>query len=280
MKSFPIPVMAIGPGSQPEEATPEYLPMPSDMAVFRPPSPPGEADPQALREVRAVLGRLIEAMRTPPAGGPRLDLGGMELAALELLNQTLGEGEVSAIVHAPRHLRIQETAFAGVWRVRELREDGSLAADRLEACPMPAAVAASVQLAGLKSLVLPPAPPGLMNSPALLAEIVDHAWRYGAGGPAHVINLTLLPVSPQDLEYMARSLGTGPATILSRGYGNCRISSTDLAHVWWVQYFNSMDKLILDTIEVVDVPEVALAAQLDYEDSLSRLGEWLEILAE
>ena len=77
-----------------------------------------------------------------------------------------------------------------------------------------------------------------------------------------------------------QSLGVGPATILSRGYGNCRITSTRLASVWRVQYFNSMDRLILDTIEVGDVPEVALATGEDHADSVERLGEWLDTLAQ
>jgi hydrogenase-1 operon protein HyaF len=46
-----------------------------------------------------------------------------------------------------------------------------------------------------------------------------------------------------------------------------------------VQYFNSMDHLILNTIEVATVPEVALAAPDDYADSLARLDEWLATLA-
>jgi hydrogenase-1 operon protein HyaF len=41
-----------------------------------------------------------------------------------------------------------------------------------------------------------------------------------------------------------------------------------------------MDQLILNTIEVVDVPEVALAAREDFEDSTARLAEWLETLLE
>jgi len=69
----------------------------------------------------------------------------------------------------------------------------------------------------------------------------------------------------------------GRVTVLSRGYGNCRISSTATPGVWWVQYFNSQDRNILNTIEITDVPEVACAAQEDLEDSATRLAEILEI---
>jgi hydrogenase-1 operon protein HyaF len=40
-----------------------------------------------------------------------------------------------------------------------------------------------------------------------------------------------------------------------------------MAGVWRVQFFNSMDTLILDTLEVTDMPEVVLAAPEDLSDS-------------
>lgn len=278
MNPFPIPVRAAGPGSQPGDEALHYLSVAEDMATFCPPSAPEAADPCALAAVRALLGQLIRAMRTQPFGTPAFDLGGLDAAALELLNQTLGEGEVSAIVSAPRRMNIQETAFAGVWRVREPGEEGGIAAERIEAGAIPAAVPAAMRAMAVRAVAAPPGTPGLMNAPSLLAEISDQAARDRSGEPAHVINLTLLPVSPQDLAWLAEALGTGPVTLLSRGYGNCRIGGTRLANVWRVQYFNSMDTLILDTVEVTEVPAAALAAREDYADSIGRLAEWLETL--
>ena len=65
--------------------------------------------------------------------------------------------------------------------------------------------------------------------------------------------------------------------ILSRGYGNCRISSTATRNVWWVQFFNSQETLILNTIEICEVPEVACAAQEDIDESAERLDEILAV---
>ncbi|MCA1975131.1 MAG: hydrogenase expression/formation protein [Caenispirillum sp.] len=279
MNAFPLPVRVVGPGSQPGDKALNYLCVAADMATFRPPPLPEAADPCALATVRRVLAELIHAMRTQPFGAPVLDLGGLDAAALDLLNRTLGEGEVSVLVRAPRRLEIQETAFAGVWRVRERNAAGGIAAERIEAGAMPAAVAAAMSaMAG--PLLRPPAPEGLMNAPALLAEIADRAARQSEGSAPHVINLTLLPMSPQDLAWLATALGEGPVTLLSRGYGNCRITGTRLAQVWRVQYFNSMDQLILDTIEITTVPAAALAAPEDHADSIERLEEWLEMLGE
>jgi hydrogenase-1 operon protein HyaF len=86
-----------------------------------------------------------------------------------------------------------------------------------------------------------------------------------------VVNFTLLPHTEDDLSWLDAALGEGAVTILSRGYGNCRVTATALAGVWRVQFFNSMDTLILDTLEVTDMPEVVLAAPEDLSDSARRL---------
>jgi hydrogenase-1 operon protein HyaF len=123
-----------------------------------------------------------------------------------------------------------------------------------------------------------PTAPGVMSAPPLVAELLDRAMARRPGDLAHVINLTLLPHTPEDLAHLDRALGRGAATILSRGYGNCRVTATATPKVWRVQFFNSMDALILDTLEATDTPEVALAAPEDLLDSAERIAEVLEAM--
>jgi hypothetical protein len=56
--------------------------------------------------------------------------------------------------------------------------------------------------------------------------------RHGTGAqvkPPQVVNLTLLPVSAErHRPTWRRSIGAGRVVILSRGYGNCRITNTRL----------------------------------------------------
>ena len=61
--------------------------------------------------------------------------------------------------------------------------------------------------------------------------------------------------------------------IVSRGYGTCRIQATAIHNVWSVQFFNVMDAMLLDTIEIGDVPVTAQAAEADFRDSAVRLRE-------
>jgi hydrogenase-1 operon protein HyaF len=123
-----------------------------------------------------------------------------------------------------------------------------------------------------------PRGPAVINAPPIYAELADKAARGTAGEPAHVVNFTLLPHTEEDLLWLDAALGEGAVTILSRGYGNCRVTATALAGVWRVQFFNSMDALILDTLEVTDMPEVVLAAREDLEDSARRLEQVLEAI--
>lgn len=287
MKPFPIPVVDANAAA--EEAV-EYLPMPHDMAVFRMPIVDITSRP-AAEAAHALLADLLEQMRAQPFAGPNTpaaDLRRLDADALAVANESLGQGEVSAVVKGEAGSevvtwRIEESAFASLWHILGIREDGSFAEDRLEVAPIPAIIrrqmAAQPAAQAMPSIGLAP-PAGVMNSPAILAELVDQAGRWQPGQPAHIVNLSLLPVNPTDLDYLAQALGQGPVTILSRGYGNCRLTSTALPNTWWVQYFNSMDVLILNTIEVVDVPEAALAAAEDCEDSIERLAEWLDTLLE
>ncbi len=279
MKSFPIPVVTVGPGTQSVDEALDFVRLPEMLSAFRMPPHPVDASAAALAEARAFLADLHRAASQHAFAGDVLlsrDVMTLGPEALALVNEAFGEGEVGAIIDEPA-MRLQETGFPGFWRVRGFDADGALASDLVEVAPVPAVVREAALLGSRCRLVKKPALPGVMNGPAILTELVAASGR-GEDAAVHVVNLTLLPVTPEDISWLVAALEIGPVTLLSRGYGNCRITSTRLRHTWWVQYFNSMNNLILNTIEVAPVPEAALAAPEDFTESLSRLGEWLETL--
>jgi hydrogenase-1 operon protein HyaF len=286
MRDFPVPVVAFGSGSAPaEDLELDYLPMPG-AEPLRTPIPPEDAAPTDLAAAAAVVEQLLESMgrhRPGSPGAPRFSLKGMASEALRALNDSLGQGEVSVIVDGANGepaWRIQETAFAGVWRVRRDDGKGAIVDDILEADEMPSVVREAAARIPRGQLDCASLPAGVMNAPAVIEEIRHHAQRYRPGMAAHVVNLTLLPLLPVDLEALGALLGEGPVSILSRGFGNCRISATAARGVWRVRYYNSMSTMILDTIEIVDFPESARAAAEDYDDSQERLRELLRWLRE
>jgi hydrogenase-1 operon protein HyaF len=206
----------------------------------------------------------------------------MNDADRKLINQVLGEGEVSAQVLPEAGMgsaQIQESVFAGVWRVLETTADGQLL-DSLEVAPVPSVLRrAAAEDSELAEPKLPPAPPNVLNAHAVLNELRDHRWQWKAGDAPQVVNLTLLPMTPEDIAYMDHVLGTGRVLMLSRGYGNCRITNARVANTWRIVYYNSQDAVILNTVEVSSMPEVACAALEDLADSHERLSEvlaWVE----
>jgi hydrogenase-1 operon protein HyaF len=209
-----------------------------------------------------------------------MDMRGIDPAALAITNQMLGDGEVSIQVGGRRPLRIQESVFTGLWRIVELDGDGQLRADWLEAASLPAAVLDAARNGSAAALHPVEIPPGTMNAPALLHELTAQVKHRRPGAAPHVMNLTLFPLTVEDHRVLEHALPVGDVAIISRGFGNCRITSTATRDVWRVQYFNSMNTLILNTIEVVDVPEVALAAAEDLVDSRERLAELIAWMGE
>ncbi|OIR00264.1 hypothetical protein GALL_177220 [mine drainage metagenome] len=283
-KSIDIPIVTIGPGSQPvEDDTLEYMAMPKEMYTHDSISLPEPEDLRHRHRIRDLLEDMLATARAYAPGEDEAiahDISHLDPDDLACINQILGMGEVSVTIdQVGGAILAQEAVLTGVWRVRRVDAAQNVLDDRIEIADVPQAVRTSSFVALSENRLDPSAAPipGVQNAPALLSEIADKMVRYTPGDPSHVINLTLLPLTREDLIHLGTDLGVGPATILSRGYGNCRIGATRLPNVWWVKYFNSQDALILNTIEIVDVPEVALAAPEDFADTADRLREILTL---
>jgi hydrogenase-1 operon protein HyaF len=284
MQPYEIPGAVIGPGSQPTEADGAelaYLPFPTGMQTYRPPELP-EPDAaqtclQGLRELDLLLAYLRGYRVLEPARS--IDLRPLPDADRLLVTQALGEGEVSILFATDDRLRMQETRLAGVWRVQSRDDAGEVQRDEIAVADIPSEVRERAFNAAVSQILLDERlPEGVLTAQSLLAELNDQSPSWRVGDPPHVLNLTLLPLTNEDQTYLEQRLGPGPLTILSRGYGSCRIAATALRHCWWVQHFNSDGRLIVNTLEVVDVPAAALAAQEDIDDSAVRLVDILDAL--
>jgi hydrogenase-1 operon protein HyaF len=272
----------VGPGTQPGEddgAALEYMELPKNMRTYSAPALPEPEETQGIEQALALLAEVKEAALAQSLERPArtFDITGLDAENRAFINQVLGDGEVSIVAGAT--IQAQESVFAGVWRVQEFSLTGAPERDLIDVGAFPRSVielAHQGALEGTRSHRGAP-PQGVVNALALVTELDDKIAAYRPGADAHVVNLTLLPLTEEDVGFLDERLGAGSVTILSRGYGNCRITSTGTRNAWWVRYFNSRDAIVLNTIEVVDVPNVACAAVEDLADSAQRLGEILEV---
>jgi hydrogenase-1 operon protein HyaF len=272
---FTMPPAGFGPGSQPlPDDDLQYMSMPSGMRVYQPHIPEAD-DPGALAEALALLANMAAACEAVAAGAAAVefDLSRLTPNARRVVADALGQGEVSMKIRGVPAIMVQESVFAGVWML------AGAGVDRAEVAPVPSLSLGRAHLPHRPAVGARAARvPGLANAPSVLAELMDKSAKRRDGDGPHVVNLSLLPHTPEDLIWLDEALGEGAVTILSRGYGNCRVTATGQAHVWKVQFFNSMDTLILDTYEVTDMPEVALAADVDLTDSAERIRQVIEAI--
>jgi len=224
----------------------------------------------------ALLTQLADALQNQvrAAQGRLFDITDYAREDIELITQVLGEGEVSGLAALPDGVvtQIAEAAMAGLWRVRFMDASGRLGADYLEVGAIPEIVRRAAALTADR-LLFGAAPKGAMNVMPLLAEIAERMSAWRAGEPTHTINFSLLPVSEVDMSFLQQTLGDGPVQLFSRGYGACKVTATGARNVWSVQFFNATDAIILDTLEIGDVPASACAAEEDFRDSAERLRE-------
>ncbi|MDR2173435.1 MAG: hydrogenase expression/formation protein [Burkholderiales bacterium] len=285
MKPISVPVHAAPTDLRHSDDELQYPEMPHGMATFSMPRLPEDADTSAMVAAQQWLQTFLDALNAwtfdTRATGLRFNLSNQPAAVLGVLNEVLGEGEVSARVEGlPGHdVRVQESVFTGIWRVREFDANGEETAYWLEAGSLPTVLLDAAHLGASPTLPEVALPEGAMNVPALFTEIraqlasLDFDETSNGITSSHEINLTLFPLTPADHQALQAALPVGPVAIISKSFGSCRVTSTGTRHIWRVQHFNSKNTLILNTLVIVERPLPVLAAAEDIEDTRKRLAE-------
>lgn len=224
-----------------------------------------------------LLSKVVVAISRQKTDAPTrlFRLGNLDDLERKLIADVLGEGEVAGFVALPdgSMAQIQESVLTGIWHVR-LETDADH--EYLEVGAIPEIVKRAAADLTTADFEIGQAPEGAMNALPVLAEIRERALAWRPSIRSQIINFTLLPMSPVDMSFLQDTIRNGPVQLVSRGYGTCRVLSTAIRNVWSVQFFNAMDAIILDTLEVGGVPTVAIAADEDFEDSAERLQEIIE----
>lgn len=123
--------------------------------------------------------------------------------------------------------------------------------------------------------VMPPGEPGLTgNAPPLLRELLEMLRRLLGTGESAAIDLSALPLTPADLDWLREKLGVGEISITLQASGESTLNETACPGVWWVTHRNEQGTVTSQFIEVTFVPELVKAHPQDVEIGL----EYLELL--
>jgi len=118
--------------------------------------------------------------------------------------------------------------------------------------------------------IVPSAEPGLSgNAPPLLREVAEQVKRLLATGESSAIDLSALPLTPADLDWLQEKLGTGEISVVLQANGESTLNETACPGIWWVTHHNEQGAVTSQFIEVAFVPELVKAhpqdVQIGYE---------------
>lgn len=118
-------------------------------------------------------------------------------------------------------------------------------------------------------------PAGLTsNATPLLHELAEQVRRLLESGETAAIDLSALPLTPADLDWLREKLGEGEIAVTLNARGESTFNETACPGVWWVTHHNENGAVTSQFIEVAFVPELVKAHPQDVAIGL----ECLELL--
>ncbi len=108
--------------------------------------------------------------------------------------------------------------------------------------------------------LIPPGEPGLTgNAPPLLHELLEMVNRLLASGETAAIDLSALPLTPADLDWLRERLGEGEIAVTLLANGESTLAETGCPGIWWVTHHNEQGVVTSQFLEVAFVPELVKA---------------------
>ena len=108
--------------------------------------------------------------------------------------------------------------------------------------------------------VVPPGEPGLTgNAPPLLRELLAMVNRLLDTGETAAIDLSALPLTPADLDWLRERLGEGEIAVTLNADGESTLAETGCPGIWWVTHHNEQGVVTSQFLEVAFVPELVKA---------------------
>ena len=116
----------------------------------------------------------------------------------------------------------------------------------------------------IRVIPVPEAGPGLSgNALPLLREIAEGLRCLLDSGKTTTIDLSALPLTPADLDWLHDRLGEGEVAVALQADGESTLNETACPGVWWVTHRDGQGTLMSQFIEVAFVPELVKAHPQD-----------------
>jgi HupH hydrogenase expression protein, C-terminal conserved region len=111
----------------------------------------------------------------------------------------------------------------------------------------------------------------LTNTLGLLNEICTALEALKTSGQEQILYLMHPPLTEEDEDFLREALGTGRTTIVSDEGTITAWRLTGIPCVWWGEYRDEIERVILKAIEIAPFPHLATSQREDIDDGLAKL---------
>jgi len=94
------------------------------------------------------------------------------------------------------------------------------------------------------------------NALPLLHEIAERLGHLARTGTTHSLDLSALPLTPADRDWLRQKLGTGEIRATLDADGPSSIEETAFPGVWWITHCNTGGHVQSEFVEICPVPEL------------------------
>lgn len=115
----------------------------------------------------------------------------------------------------------------------------------------------------------------LMNAIPVLNEVRHALAALSERGETRTLNILNFPLTNDDSRLLDETLGRGDLKITYDGMEHTFWQESKIAGVWWGEYRNADNHVVLRTIEIAEFPALARSQADDIEDGLRHLDEAL-----
>ena len=105
----------------------------------------------------------------------------------------------------------------------------------------------------------------------LLHELRHALNEFAATGTEHTIDLTSLPMTPQEDQQLERLLGTGEVRAQLDALGTSDITETAIPGVWRVTHYNGDRVVVGRFLEITDCPAILKSQREDLPAAIEQL---------
>jgi len=109
------------------------------------------------------------------------------------------------------------------------------------------------------------------NAWPLMMEIAEMVRTLVDTGETAAIDLSALPLTPADKDWLKERLGSGQIHVTMDAEGLSNLDETACPGVWWITHRDTRDRVLSEFIEVTLVPDLVTAHPDDIKIGLEYL---------